>query len=272
MKRDLAKLLASFSVGLGLFAIYLVFLNDFLNVSNLSSMTEIETIILYTQILRVVVLFLIGLRYQIPPIVPIIVLSIEALLIPPLLVLIIWTGDSAYYTAFMGVLLTAWFGAEALVVEPYAIYRFAVTLFKEATVTGGLTLGALELVSVLFLSTFLSGLTQPIQGLSGLGMQIISQIRADLQGGGVPNPQQDPLSSAGLILFFLGIVSYTTFGSYSIRSKLSLSWMLVVLFMGVVLAFAWIGLAAQSVPDILEVISVPSFVLIALIWGTSRGK
>ena len=272
MKRDLVKQLSSLSVGVGLFAIYAVFLNNFLVMSNLSDMTTIETVILYTQILRVVILFLLGLRYQIQPIVPIVVFSIEALLIPPLLVLIILTGESSFYTAFMGVLLTAWFGADALILEPYAIYRFAITLVKEMTVTAGLTLAAFELITVLFLSTLLTGLTQPIQGLAGLGMQIISQIRTDLQGGGVPNPSEDVLTSLGLILFFVGIVIYTTFGSGSIRSKLGIPWMLVVSFAGVILAFVWIGLISQSQTDILLVVSLPSFALVTLIWATSRGK
>ncbi|HYB03164.1 MAG TPA: hypothetical protein VED17_01790 [Nitrososphaerales archaeon] len=272
MKRDLAIQLSSLSVGLGLFAIYVVFLNNFLAMSNLSDMTTIETVILYTQILRVVILFLVGLRYQIQPIVPIVVFSIEALLIPPLLVLIILTGESSFYTAFMGVLLTAWFGADALILEPYAIYRFALTLVKEMTVTAGLTLAAFELITVLFLSTLLSGVTQPIQGLSGLGMQIISEIRTDLQGGGVPNPTGDVLTSFGLILFFVGIVFYTTFGSYSVRSKLRLPWMLIVAFAGVIVAFVWIGLVSQSQSDVLAVLSLPSFALLALIWATSRGK
>jgi len=272
MRRDLLKLLSSASVGIGLFAIYLVFLNDFLATSNLSNMSTIESVILYTQILRVVILFLIGLRYQIQPIIPIVVFSIEALLIPPLLVLIIWTGASTFYTAFMGILLTSWFGADALILEPYAIYRFTTTLAKEATVTAGLTLGAFELISVLFLSTLLSGITQPVQGISGLGMQIISQIRADLAGGGVPNPTQDFLSSAGLILFFVGILFYTTFGSYSLRSKLRVPWMLIVSLVGVLLAFVWIGLISQNESDVLVVLSAPSVALVVLIWGTSRGK
>ena len=151
-------------------------------------MSLVESVILYSQILRVVILFLIGLKYQIQPIVPIVVFSIEALLIPPLLVLIIWTGASSFYTAFMGVLLTSWFGADALILEPYAIYKFATTLAKEATVTAGLTLGAFELISVLFLSTLLSGITQPVQGISGLGMQIISQISLRFSGRGCPQP------------------------------------------------------------------------------------
>jgi hypothetical protein len=272
MKRDLAKQLTSASVGLGLFAIYAVFLNNFLAVSNLSDMTTIESVILYTQILRVVILFVVGLRYQIQPIVPIVVFSIEALLIPPLLVLIIVTGESSIYTAFMGVLLTAWFGADALILEPYFIYKFATNLVKEMTVTAGLTLAAFELITVLFLSTLLSGLTQPIQGLAGLGMQIISQIRTDLQGGGVPNPSEDVLTTLGLIMFFVGIVIYTTFGSYSTRSRLSIPWMLVVSLAGLILAFVWIGLISQSQSDILTAVSLPSLALVALIWATSRGK
>ncbi len=166
MRRGIVRLLTSASVGLGLLAIYIVFLNRFFSVVSLSDMTMTESIILYTQIIRVLILFFLGLRYRVQPIVPIIVLSFEALLIPPLLVLILVTG-SLYYNVLMGTILTAWFGVTALVIEPYWIFIHARTIASEISLTGVLALGSLELISVLFLSTLLSGTTQQVPGTVG---------------------------------------------------------------------------------------------------------
>jgi hypothetical protein len=271
VRKDILKLLSSLSVGLGLMAIYIVFLNQFFAVADLSNLSEVESIILYSQILRVLILFIVGLRYQIQPIVPIIVFSIEALLIPPLLVLIILTG-SPYYTIFMGVVLTAWFGATALILTPYSIYVHARTLSRETAISSVLALSAIELISVLFLSNLVSTTTQPIQGLSGLGTLIISAIRFDISSGGVPNPSPDLLSTTGLVLFFIGLLFYMSLTNYWIGSKYRLPWMLVVAFAGTIVAFFWLGIGSQFESDILIVLSAPSVALYLLIRGTTREK
>src|SRR5579872_2119537 len=166
MRKDIVKLATSSVIGIALFSLYLVFLNNFIQDVNLSNMTLTETIILYSQIIRVIILFVVGLKYQIQPIVPIIVFSFEALLIPPLLVLIVLT-NAPFYAVFMGLILTSWFGATVVILEPYAIYAFARNLVREVSISGVLALGAIELLSVLFLSSLLNSVTQPVQGLSG---------------------------------------------------------------------------------------------------------
>ena len=211
MKKDTIKLLSSVFVGIGLFAPYLLFLERFSIIVNLSNMTLVESIILYTQVIRAIVLFLVGLRYQVQPIIPIIVFSFEALLIPPLLVLILLTGAS-FYATFMGVILTAWFGATALVLPPYTIYVFARDMARDSLLTGIIVVGTLEVATVLFLSTLLSATNAPISGLIGLGTQIISQVRSLVGAGGVPNPAGDALTSIGLVIFFVGMISYMTLG------------------------------------------------------------
>lgn len=271
MKSDIVKLLSSASVGLGLFAIYLVFLNQFFAVENMSVMTTTESIILYTQLVRALILFVLGLKYQVQPIVPIIVFSFEALLIPPLLVLIILTG-SPFYATFMGVLLTAWFGATALILTPYTIYGFSRSLVRSTSVSSVLVIASFELVSVLFLSSLFNGLTQPVQGLSGLGTLIISQIRSEISSGGVPTYTTDFLTSAGLVLFFIGTLFYMTLGNYPVGSKsLRLPWVVIVAFAGVILALFWIVAASRYQSDLLFVLTVPSVSLSIIIWGTTRG-
>jgi hypothetical protein len=271
MKKNILRPLSSVSVGLGLLAVYVVFLNQFFAVSNLSEMSLTESIILYTQIIRVIVLFLLGLKYQIQPIVPIIVFSIEALLIPPLLVLIIWTGSS-FYATFMGVILTAWFGATALVLTPYTIYGFVRNLLRDVSFSGVLAIGAFELISVLFLTSLLNGVTQPIMGIAGLGNLIISQIRFEVGSGGVPNPAGDPVIAGGLLLFFLGILVYMTLGTISPTAKLRVPPILIVSLAGTLLSFLWLAVISYYQTDVLEVLTAPAIALFLIIWGTARGR
>ncbi len=238
---------------------------------NLSNLSLTESIILYTQVLRVIILLIVGLRYQVQPIIPIIVFSFEALLIPPLLVLIILTGAS-FYATFMGVILTAWFGATALVLTPYTIYGFARGLLRDNSLSGVIVVGALELISVLFLSNLLSQTTASISGLTGLGTQIISQIRSEVGAGGTPNPAGDALSSIGLVIFFVGMLFYMTLGTYPVSSRGRLPWILIVPLMGTLIAFLWTFDIAKIQSDILLVLTAPTIALFFAIWGTARGK
>ena len=271
MKKDIIKLISSAFVGIGLFTPYLVFLERFSVIVNLSSMSLIESIILYTQILRVIILLIVGLRYQVQPIVPIIVFSFEALLIPPLLVLIILTG-APFYATFMGIILTAWFGATALVLTPYTIYGFARGIARDNSLSGVIVVAALELVSVLFLSNLLSQTNSTISGLTGLGTQIISQIRSEVGAGGVPNPTGDAMSSLGLIIFFVGMLFYMTLGGHSIGSIGRLPWIIIVPLVGTLIAFVWTFEVAKIQTDILLVLTAPAIALFFAIWGTARGK
>jgi hypothetical protein len=270
MKDNIIKIGTSAAVGLGLFLLYLVFLNQFLALGDLSNLSEIETIILVTQILRALLLLGLGTRFQIQPIVPIIVFSFEALLIPPLLILIIFTQD-AFYASFMGVILTAWFGATALILTPYTVYGFAKSMVRESSLSGVIVVSTLELTSVLFLSKLLSGVTSVV-GLTGLGTLIITQIKSEVAAAGIPNPATDAISQLGLSLFFLGMMIYATLGYNQIRSSVGTPWILIVPFAGTVLTLLWISAIAQLQSDILVVLTVPATILFFAIWGTSRGK
>lgn len=271
MRNDTVKILSTVAVGLGLTAIYIVFLNDFATVVSLSSMSMIEAVIFYTQIIRVIIITGLSFRYQIQPIVPIIVLSFEALLIPPLLVAIVLT-NSPFYATLMGLILTAWFGATTVTVEPYAIFVFTRSLLRDSSVTGVLATGAFELLAVIFLSTMLAQSVGPIQGLVGLGTLIINQIRTLTSAGGVPNPGQDPFTELGLLLFFIGMLLYMTVGNYQQGSRMRLPWMLVVGFAGLILAFIWLAVASPVQPDIFVSLTAPSVALLIIIWGTARGR
>ncbi|MDA4111904.1 MAG: hypothetical protein OK439_05155 [Thaumarchaeota archaeon] len=270
MRKDLIKLVASVAVGLGLFSLYLVFLGEFSVVGDMSNLSEVETIILVSQILRVLILLALGTRYQIQPIIPIIVFSFEALLIPPLLVLIIFTGDP-FYATFMGVILTAWFGATALILTPYTIYGFTRSMIRDNTLSGVIVVATLELTSVLFLSNLLSG-AGVVSGLTGLGTLIISQIRMEVGSGGIPNPGGDVLSSFGLSLFFVGMLVYATMGYRPTDSRIKLSWILLVPMGGTLLTLLWIFGISQFQSDLLVVLTAPAVFLFLSVWVSARGK
>ena len=265
------KLLSSLAVGLGLTVIYIIFLNSFANVVDLSNLSTVESIIFYTQIIRVIIITGLSFRYQIQPIVPIIVLSFEALLIPPLLVAIVLT-NSQFYATLMGLILTAWFGATTVTVEPYAIFVFTRSLMRDSSITGVLATGAFELLAVIFLSTMLAQAVAPIQGLVGLGTLIIDQIRTLTGAGGVPNPGQDPFTSLGLILFFVGMLFYIATGNYQLGSRMRFPWMLVTSLAGVILAFIWLVIVSPSQSDVFVSLTAPAVALLVIIWGSARGR
>ncbi|MDA4131127.1 MAG: hypothetical protein OK457_10180 [Thaumarchaeota archaeon] len=270
MRRNLIKIASSVAVGLGLFSLYLVFLGRFSTVADFSNLSEVEAVILITQVLRALVLLGVSSRFQVQPIVPIIVFSFEALLIPPLLVLIILTGDP-FYATFMGVLLTAWFGATALILTPYTIYGFTKSMVRDNSLSGVIVVSTLELTSVLFLSNLLNG-TNSVSGLTGLGTLIITLIKSEVASVGIPNPSGDAVSEIGLALFFLGMIIYATLGYSRRHSTIKIPWILLVPLAGTVLTLIWAAVVVQYQTDILVVLTAPAAFLFLMIWGTAREK
>jgi hypothetical protein len=271
MKTDPIRIAASSGVGASLFGLFFVFLARYAAVADWSSLTEIETAILVTMILRALILAVLGLKYELQPIVPIIVFSIEALLIPPLLVLIIIYGAS-YYAALMGVILTAWFGASALVLTPFTSFWFAKSLIKESSLTTVLVIGALEFTGSYFLAEILSGASGPVVGLSGLGTLIISQIRNDIGTGGIVAPGNQDVVSALVVIFFLSTLCYFTIATRPPDRKLKLPYVLTIPLIATLIAFVWVLGIAHFEQNILFVITAPAAVVILLLWGTARGN
>ena len=271
MRKDFARISSAAVIGIGLLVLYFAFLIRYSQVGDLSSLSEIETIILITLLLRAIILLVLGTKYVLQPIIPIIVFSIEALLIPPLLVMIILTGDQGFAT-LMGIILTAWFGASALILTPYTIYGFAKGLFKDGSLLGVMVIGSLELISVLFLAELLANVMSPIAGLSALGTLIISQIRADFNPTGLSSPGGDPLSYFGLIVFFVGMLCYFSLSSSILGEGVKLVYTLVIPLVGAILAFIWIVLSIQFIPNVLVVLTAPAAVIFVTVWMTARGK
>ena len=271
MRRDIFKVLSAAAIGVGLFGLYLTFLGRYLVVGDLSNLSEIETIILVTLLLRAIVLSVLGTKFTLQPIVPIIVFSLEALLIPPLLVLIIVTGDQGFAN-LMGVILTAWFGASALILTPYTIYGFAKGMVRETSLVSVVVVGTLELVSVVFLSDLLTSTSTTVSGLTGLGTLIISNIRADLYPSGLPNPVGDLSASAGLVLFFVGMICYFSLGPHGPGAKIKTPFVVALMLTATLLVFIFTAAVTQLVQNLLLVLTAPAAALFFIIWGTARGR
>jgi hypothetical protein len=271
MKGDIIRIASSAAVGVSLFALYLAFLGRYAIVVDWSTLSELEALILGTMILRAIILVAIGTKYQLQPLVPIVVFSIEALLIPFLLVLIVING-TGYYAILMGEILTAWFGATALVLTPFTCYWFVKSMVKETTLTSVLVIGALEFTCCYFLAELLSELSAPLEGVSGLGTLIISQIRNDASSGGIPALGTQVLVDASLVLFFIGMLCYFSLELRPTERKLQIPYVLAVPLAGTLIAFFWMLVIIPYLPDILAVLTAPAIITLVAIWGSSRGK
>src|SRR5271157_4017715 len=105
---------------LALILLYLVFLQRFLILADWSNPSNIEVWVFWTMLFRIALIAGLGRMYRIPPLVPIILFSIESLLIPPLIILLAYTGNPAYGTT-MSSILTSWIGVSAVLLSPYLI-------------------------------------------------------------------------------------------------------------------------------------------------------
>ena len=272
MRANPIKLACTSAVALGLYSLFFSFLGRYVFVADWSQLTEIEMAIFVTMVLRAIIVGTLEFKFQIQPIIPILVFSVEALLIPPLLVMIILTG-AQYYATVMGVILTAWFGASALILTPYTIFFFSRSMARDTSLSSVMFVGILEFAVDLFLAVLLVGSSATIVGLTGLGTLIISQIRGYVSAGGFPSPAADFLTSGGLVLFFLGMLFYFTLGGRTPNSQVRLPFAMVFPLTAILIAFMWVAIGLQINPDLLLVLSAPAVAIAGIVWlVASLGK
>jgi hypothetical protein len=185
--------------------------------------------------------------------------------------LFIVTGDH-YYALLMGTVLTTWFGTSAIFVSPYFVYRLGRSLTRGCTLIDATIFGTFEVAVLLFFATLLSGYSSPISGLTNLGMLMIAQIGARLTGGGLPNLGGDALTSSGVVLFYLGMVCYFAIGSRQPGEKINIIYSLVLPMVGTLLAVFWTLGVLQLANAALIVLTLPTILLVEVVWWSARGK
>ena len=271
VKRNKVRIFSSAFTALALLMLYLVFLGRYVSLADWSSLSQIETWILVTMILRVVILAGLRTKYQFQPLVPIILFSIESLLIPPLLGLYIFTGNAGYAEA-MGTILTAWLGASALVLTPYLAFSFAKSMLTESSLWGVMTLSILEFASMLFISSVLDRTNQPISGLVGLGAFFVISLKNQISNASVPFASTGWIFSLSALVFFVGLLIYSTLGTRDQGAQLSLHNLLLLTLIATMIVFIWTTAGVALTSDIFFVLTIPTLVLIMVVWGIAHGR
>ncbi|MGI0090979.1 MAG: hypothetical protein ACREBS_04660 [Nitrososphaerales archaeon] len=271
MRNNIIKYVSSVGVGVGLTAVYFAFLARYLALANWSSLSEIETLILTTQIMRVLFVFTLSKRLHLPPLVAIIMFSFEAFLIPVLAPLVILTGNPAYAT-LMGTILTTWIAVSALVLSPYAIQEFAKSMIAENSLSAVMAIATLEMGGMLFLASIISRTNSPITGLTALGSLLILTGKDQVSSVGFANLGSSVLISLGLVVFYLSMASYFSLGVHLLDTKIRLSYAYALPLAGTIVALFFISALVRFNSSVLIVLTIPIFVSAAAIWGSTRGK
>jgi hypothetical protein len=271
MRKDIPRIAVATTTALGLYVLYFAFISRYAPLADWSSLTEIEGVMTGTMILRVIVVGAIEARKNIPSPIVNIVFALEAFLILPLLLLFIVTGDHAY-AILMGTVLTTWFGTTAIFVSPYFVYRLGKSLASGCALIDAMTFGAFEVAVLLFFATLFYNYSSPISGFTNLGMLMITQVGVRLTGGGLPNPAGDALTSVGVVLFYLGMVCYFTIGSRQPGEKINFVLSLALPMVGTLLAVFWTLGLLQLASGVLIVLSLPTILLVEVVWWSARGR
>jgi hypothetical protein len=270
LKDDPVKIISSIVIGAGIFIVYFVFLARCVALNDWSYLSTLEEVVLVTQVIRLLFVLSLGRVLKLPPILPMILFSLEVFMIPLLAVMAYWTGDPTY-TNLMGAVLTTWIGVSSLVLSPYAVYEFTKTMMKQSSLANVAIVGTLEVGGLFILSEILSSAQSKILGPSALGALFISGSRSKtvIQFGGLGS---NLILDAGLVFFFIGMVVHLGLRDNKTRSQILLSYALLLPLVGTLLSLIWvIGMSFVS-SDLLFVFTVPVLVALSAVWVSSRGK
>lgn len=269
MSRVPVKLSTAVASGISLFILYIVFLAHYALVADWSNLSGIELWILITQVARLIGFLVVRSKYQMQPLVPIILFSIESLLIPPLLALFVYTGNPTFALS-MGTILTAWMGVTSIILSPYLIFAFSKSIISDTSLLGVLSLSALEFAEFIYLALILEAASTPIIGLSGLGAYLVGSLRSQAVSVGVPFLAQDPLIAIASVLFFMALLIYSTRSDWADHSKINWNNALMIPFISTMIVLIWTVLAADFFPNIFLALTIPTVALSALVWNGAR--
>ena len=265
------RTLTAFSASFALLLLFLVFLERLLVLENWSKLTNIELWVFWTMLLRIIVVAGLGRRYQVPALVPIILFSIESLLIPPLIVLLAFTGNPIYGTVMSSV-LTAWIGVSAVLLTPYLIFDIGKYMKTDPSLWGIFFLAVLEYTYNLFMTTLLSGTTQPVEGFTGLGGYFIVSLRSYVSSEASQFSTQSLVITAASLIFFISLLVLATFGHATVETNLKMRNLLLVPVLAILVLLVWTVAAISFTTNMILVLTAPVFALIAVVWGGTRGK
>lgn len=278
------QLALSIIVGLCLFSFYIAFLVLLGGSIILAPMNEVESIIFYTLVLRVLaVLFIPPLRKSHAQ-VKIALFSIETFVLVVLIFSYVLTQQPVY-NILIGQVLTAWLGASSIVLTPYLIYQIAASMNKGMS-TSALVLSVAPEYAV---GAFLVGLgiisaSTPPAGISAFGAMLVGSLRAQTTIEGEGFIGSNPLIAGVSLTMFLCLLFYIglkqhyqsaalgTIPSEPLTTQsVKYHYQLVILMIGAVITLTWLFTTRPFLGgDDLFVLSLPAVIISSVLWGISR--
>lgn len=272
--RDLARISSAFLAILSLLALYLFFLNYFFG-SLINVMSEVESIIFYAMILRVLGITLVPYLRRMHPQIKILVFSFETFILVGLIVAFAFTGDIAY-NALMGLILTTWLGVSLVVLTPYAIYQLGLMMYRGNSITSVVLSGAPEIAVGLFLGSLVFRVKTAPTGLSDFGTMIINSLRAEPGVGETGNIASSSILAGASTIFFIAIMVYAIFGqklptSTTFSGLPRYQYALVLVLLGIISLYIWTFSSPVLGGNVFVMFSIPAIAIAITLWGLSRG-
>ncbi|MHB1907570.1 MAG: hypothetical protein ACYCQJ_01715 [Nitrososphaerales archaeon] len=268
------RLIPAIAASLSLLTLYLFFLNYFVVALVFSGMSEIESLIFYTMIFRVIGVTFIPYLKRIHPQIKILIFSFETFILVLLIVAYVFTKDPSY-NLLMGNILTAWLGVSIVVLTPYAIYSLGLSMRNGASITSTVLSGAPEIAVGLFLASLVFRIRAMPNGLASFGTMIIASLRAQPGIGQTPSATSNPIISISSTIFFIAIFTYVILEKRIPTSAFStlpkFQYILALMLLGILALYLWTFSSQFFDGNIFIIFTAPSIIISIALWVLARG-
>jgi hypothetical protein len=264
---DNLKLVLAIIAAGSLVFLYLQFLAVYLPA--LSITDELEAGIVYTQIIRILLVAFVKRFRNGAPQFKITLFSFEVFVIAALIVAFFLTGDPSYNT-LIGQVLLVWIGATLLLLTPYTIVGLGVSMYKGTQNYSLLNYACWEYVAVMFLAgLFANPKISPPSNVSGLGVAVINSITGELRTGSEVFTYSTAIIACSVI-FFVALIAYASYVNAPASFEPKNYFPLFVPIFAVFLLLLWLGVFSLLSSDILIVLGAPAIGISAVLWWITR--
>lgn len=257
-----------FTCGGSLFVLYFVFLG-YIFPTIVSLTNPIEIIILYTLALRALLFFAVRRLRRMPGQIKIGVFSIESFALILVILLYVYTGDPGY-NALVGSILTSWIAGGLVVITPYSILEFMISMYKSSTITNVIVFLIGEFASVIFLANIAFQISPAPSNLQQLGLTLITSIKTE------PGTGITALAPSSLIVNVTAVILYISMISYIVLRhgvhERAFGFPLILMLLSTVVLFAWSSIASSSALNVFVSLTAPGAGIPLIFWVVLRGR
>lgn len=225
----------------------------------------VETVIMSTMVLRLLVIMSVKRLRRGRIWVVIDIFALEIIFTAVLLILYIFTRVPLYFTILAAV-TQAWPSALMLVIPAFALYRFGLAVVGRGRLSlvlpGAVSLFVLLLIPAEAAARAPAFEVQTLSSISHLMLQVLLGF-GSRQGALMPE-----VTLSGLLLY-LGLTFYVITTGDAGQSRAG---SLALAIGGSVIALGWTEVGAYVTDDLFFLFVIPGLVILGLIWGATRGR